>query len=63
MPHRNLLICFDAFGTLFKPRYPIAQQYGDVARSFGLGGFTNDDVNRAFKAGMRAQMWQGQNSI
>lgn len=51
MPPRNLLICFDAFGTLFKPRYSIAQQYGDVARSFGLSGFTNEDVNSSFKAG------------
>jgi hypothetical protein len=48
---RNLLLCFDAFGTLFKPRYPIEQQYGDVARSLGLGPFTNEDVAKYFKAG------------
>ncbi|CAK4031909.1 uncharacterized hydrolase [Lecanosticta acicola] len=48
-PSRNLLLCFDAFGTLFKPRQPIGQQYADVARSFGLGGFSNDDVAKSFK--------------
>lgn len=49
---RNLLICFDAFGTLFTPKLPIAKQYGNVARSFGLtGSFTDEDVGRAFKIG------------
>lgn len=49
---RNLLICFDAFGTLFTPKLPIAKQYGNVARSFGLtGSFTDEDVGRAFKVG------------
>ena len=28
------LIAFDAFGTLFSPRYPIAQQYTSVTRNF-----------------------------
>lgn len=50
-PSRNLLLCFDAFGTLFKPRQPIGQQYADVARSFGLGGFSNEDVAKSFKEG------------
>ena len=35
MPGRgHRLIAFDAFGTLFSPRYPIAQQYTSVTRSF-----------------------------
>ena len=51
MSKRNLLICFDAFGTLFKPKRPIQQQYGEVARSLGLGGFSDEDVNSSFKAG------------
>ena len=70
MSKRNLLICFDAFGTLFAPKRPIAQQYGtaelysgtyardqlltasitgEVARSFGLSGFTDTDVANSFK--------------
>lgn len=51
MSKKNLLICFDAFGTLFTPRKPVAQQYSEVARSFGLGGFTDDDIAKSFKAG------------
>ncbi|GIZ37553.1 hypothetical protein CKM354_000099700 [Cercospora kikuchii] len=61
MPPRNLLICFDAFGTLFKPRYSIPQQYGDVARSFGLSGFTNEDVNSSFKAAFKKESKQNPN--
>jgi hypothetical protein len=51
MSRKNLLICFDAFGTLFTPRKPVAQQYSEVARSFGLGGFSDDDIARSFKEG------------
>lgn len=36
MSKRNLFLCFDAFGTLFKPAEPVAKQYADVARQFGL---------------------------
>lgn len=53
MPPKNLLLCFDAFGTLFKPRHPIAQQYGEVARSLGLTQVKNEDIHQSFKAGMR----------
>ncbi|KAK4547774.1 hypothetical protein LTR36_000732 [Oleoguttula mirabilis] len=49
MPKRNLLLCFDAFGTLFTPTRPIATQYGEVARSLGLGGFTDEQVHDSFK--------------
>lgn len=51
MPKRNLLICFDAFGTLFKPKRPIAQQYGEVARSLGLGGFSDEELQSSFRKG------------
>ncbi|KAK4995281.1 hypothetical protein LTR66_004866 [Elasticomyces elasticus] len=46
---RNLLLCFDAFGTLFKPQPSIFEQYGDVARKLGLSGFSDDDVAKSFK--------------
>lgn len=52
MSKRNLLICFDAFGTLFRPRRPIAQQYGEVARSLGLRGFTDAELEKSFRAGL-----------
>ena len=51
MSKRNLLICFDAFGTLFTPKRPVAQQYAEVARSLGLGGFSDDEVQESFKNG------------
>lgn len=61
MSKRNLLICFDAFGTLFAPRRPIAQQYGDVARAYGLSGFSDEDVAASFKKGevavLEPSMW------
>ncbi|KAK4239511.1 hypothetical protein C8A03DRAFT_32367 [Achaetomium macrosporum] len=49
MGRRNLLLCFDAFGTLFKPRQPIAEQYAAVARECGLNGFTTEQLQAAFK--------------
>jgi hypothetical protein len=75
MSKKNLLICFDAFGTLFTPRKPVAQQYSEVARSFGLRGFSDDDIAQSFKkafkhesktnpnygkkTGMGAEKWWG----
>ena len=50
-PKRPLLLCFDAFGTLFHPRRPVHQQYGEVARALGLSGFSDEDVQHAFKIG------------
>ncbi|KAK5006428.1 hypothetical protein LTR28_006502 [Elasticomyces elasticus] len=51
---RNLLLCFDAFGTLFKPQPSIFEQYGDVARKLGLSGFSDDDVAKSFKQGIQS---------
>lgn len=61
MSKRNLLLCFDAFGTLFKPRQPVAQQYADVARSLGLSGFTNEDVAASFKNAFKQEAKQNPN--
>ena len=36
LPKPNLLLCFDAFGTLFSPSSPVAAQYATVARQCGL---------------------------
>lgn len=55
MSKKNLLLCLDAFGTLFKPRYPIAQQYGDVARQLGLTDITDDAVEASFKKAYKAE--------
>lgn len=48
---KNLLLSFDAFGTLFTPKAPIATQYGEIAKFHGLAGFTNDELNASFKRG------------
>jgi len=61
MTKRNLLICFDAFGTLFKPKRPIAQQYGEVARSLGLSGFTDEQVSKSFKAAFKHETKENPN--
>ncbi|KAK5680287.1 hypothetical protein LTS10_007214 [Elasticomyces elasticus] len=61
MPKRNLLLCFDAFGTIFKPKQPIAQQYGDVARSLGLRGFTDEQVEASFKVAFKQESKENPN--
>ena len=50
MGRRNILLCFDAFGTLFKPKQPVAEQYASVARLCGLDGFSVDQVQASFKS-------------
>ncbi|KAK5108963.1 hypothetical protein LTR62_007678 [Meristemomyces frigidus] len=55
MAKRNLLLCFDAFGTLFSPKQPIPKQYNDVARSLGHIGFTDDQVQSSFKTAFKAE--------
>lgn len=47
---RNLLLCVDAFGTLFRPRSPIAEQYGSVARGMGVK-ISDEEVAKSFKSG------------
>jgi hypothetical protein len=47
---RNLLLCVDAFGTLFRPRSPIAEQYGQVARAMGVK-ISDEEIAREFKSG------------
>ncbi|OCK76663.1 hypothetical protein K432DRAFT_283642, partial [Lepidopterella palustris CBS 459.81] len=46
---KNLLLAFDAFGTLFTPRAPIATQYGEIARLHGLSGFSDDELKESFR--------------
>lgn len=48
---RNLLVTFDAFGTLFKPRLPVPLQYIAVAEEYGITGLTEKQVNSSFKEG------------
>lgn len=55
MSKRNLLLCFDAFGTLFTPKRPITQQYAEVARQCGLGGFTDEQLRQSFRQAFKAE--------
>ncbi|KAF2725095.1 haloacid dehalogenase-like hydrolase [Polychaeton citri CBS 116435] len=52
---RNLLLCFDAFGTIFEPKRSVFQQYAEVARQLGLGGFSDHDVSDAFKQAFKQE--------
>jgi hypothetical protein len=49
---KNLLLSFDAFGTLYTPRRSIAAQYAEVARQHGLTNFTEKELGKSFKEGM-----------
>ncbi|CAK7566074.1 MAG: hypothetical protein SEPTF4163_004007 [Sporothrix epigloea] len=59
MARRNLLLAFDAFGTLFQIKQPIERQYGDVARQHfpGLLAPSIDDaqLRASFRHAFRAQ--------
>lgn len=51
--YRPLVLTFDAFGTLFYPRQPVAQQYAEIARKYGLSGLNEEDVGTSFRNGER----------
>jgi len=53
---KNLLLCFDAFGTLFVPKRLVHEQYVEVARRHGLTGLKSADVARSFEKGMSMNM-------
>ncbi|KAF2202373.1 hypothetical protein GQ43DRAFT_455150 [Delitschia confertaspora ATCC 74209] len=50
---KNLLLAFDAFGTLFTPKIPIEVQYGEVAHRYGIGGFTDESLKASFHAAFK----------
>ncbi|KAK6430173.1 hypothetical protein LTR95_013678 [Oleoguttula sp. CCFEE 5521] len=53
MSKRNLLLCLDAFGTLYTPKAPIATQYSEVAKSLSLSGFSEADLTKSFRAAFK----------
>jgi hypothetical protein len=57
----NLLLCFDAFGTLFRPKCPVAQQYGEVARQCGITNFSDNDLQLSFQAAIKDEIKQNPN--
>ncbi|KAK8025309.1 hypothetical protein PG990_003132 [Apiospora arundinis] len=57
----NLLLCFDAFGTLFKPKHTVALQYGEVARQCGFTGFTDNELQSTLKTAIKNESKQNPN--
>lgn len=55
MVRPNLLLCFDAFGTLFRPKRNVALQYAEVARQCGLTNFSDDDLRASFAAAFKRE--------
>jgi len=49
MARPHLLLCFDAFGTLFRPKRSVAQQYAEVARQCGVTGFSDSELEASLK--------------
>ncbi|KAH6610193.1 hypothetical protein Trco_000213 [Trichoderma cornu-damae] len=61
MAKPNLLLCFDAFGTLFSPKGAVAQQYADVARQCGIVGFSDKELQSRLLAAIRDEREQSPN--
>ncbi|RFU80980.1 haloacid dehalogenase [Trichoderma arundinaceum] len=53
MARPNLLLCFDAFGTLFRPKGAVAQQYAEVARQCGITGFSDKELQSRLLAAIK----------
>ncbi|KAJ6443178.1 putative haloacid dehalogenase protein [Purpureocillium lavendulum] len=53
MARPHLLLCFDAFGTLFRPKRSVAQQYAEVARRCGVTGFSDAELEASLKAAFK----------
>ena len=51
-PKKPLLLTFDAFGTLYKPRSAIGSLYAACARQNGLKGFSDSVIQESFFKGM-----------
>lgn len=47
---RHLLLCLDAFGTIFIPKRPVAEQYAAIARQCGLKDIRTAQVDDAFRS-------------
>lgn len=54
-PRHNLVLCFDAFGTLIKPKQPILNQYALVAEQCGLKNLDVSQLTASFAAAYKAE--------
>ncbi|KAK7554783.1 hypothetical protein IWX47DRAFT_784956, partial [Phyllosticta citricarpa] len=54
--NRPLLVTFDAYGTLYRPRAPIALMYEAVAKEHGMLTQGTNELNEAFMTVLRNHM-------
>lgn len=57
----NLLLCFDAFGTLFSPKCSVAQQYAEIARECGITSFSDLELERRLLDAIKEERKQNPN--
>ncbi|RSM02046.1 hypothetical protein CEP52_008169 [Fusarium oligoseptatum] len=55
MSKRNLLLCFDAFGTLIRPARPVVQQYAEIARQCGVTDFDDHELQSSLLAAIKKE--------
>ncbi|KAJ4257834.1 hypothetical protein NW757_003461 [Fusarium falciforme] len=55
MSKRNLLLCFDAFGTLIRPARPVVQQYAEIARQCGVTDFDDHELQSSLLAAFKKE--------
>jgi hypothetical protein len=58
---RNLLLAFDAFGTLFTPKRSVFAQYGEIARRHGVTCPSEAELGTSFKSAFKAETAQHPN--
>jgi hypothetical protein len=51
----NLLLCFDAFGTLFSPKSSVALQYAEIARQCGITTFRDNELQSHLFAAIKEE--------
>ncbi|KAL7795218.1 hypothetical protein V8C37DRAFT_374881 [Trichoderma ceciliae] len=61
MAKPNLLLCFDAFGTLFSPKGAVAQQYAEVARQCGITSLSDSELQSRLFAAIKGEREQNPN--
>ena len=61
---KNLLLCFDAFGTLYQPNIPIPRAYAQAAIKHGLKSksrYPEGEVERMFKPMLKSYLQRNPN--
>ena len=57
---KRLVLTFDAFGSLFTPKEPIAKTYAKVGNRYGLS-VREDEIASSFKNGMASHVSRSKN--